>query len=142
MIETADWKGTSRGYVIFTVPSVKFDFAITEVGFRFTTGTHRGYLLLEKDHPLVPILAGGNSDAGLKVHGGITYAEWEPYGDKFCIGFDTAHFGDTPEVQNHNFVKKELRKLAQQCLKIKEERPGDIWQNPPQSQVQAVSSPN
>lgn len=141
MIEKADWKGTSKGFTIFTVPSIKYDFAITEVGFRFATGTHRGYLLLEKDHPLVAPLSDLTRCVELDVHGGITYAEWEPYGNKFCIGFDTAHFGDTPEVQNHSFVKKELRKLARQCLNIKE-RPGDLWQNPPQSLVHSVSSPN
>jgi|TARA_R110002167_G_scaffold364987_2_gene588443 hypothetical protein len=69
-----------------------------------TRGAWNGYISLKPNHPWF-----GKDTMDLykvEVHGGITYAEQE--GDRWVIGFDTAHGGDTPS-------KWPISAVAAQC---------------------------
>lgn len=54
----------------------------------------------------------------LTVHGGITFSSRLAETGKFAFGFDCCHIGDTPEVQNIEFILKECCKLVDQMIEI------------------------
>ena len=55
-------------------------------------------------------------DVEVRVHGGLTFAgTWDDEeGDLWWLGFDCAHYGDTPDVQDLAYVQKEAEDLAAQ----------------------------
>jgi len=53
----------------------------------------------------------------LSVHGGITFAQNDDEdSDKFVIGFDCAHFRDTIQKCNLEYVIKECKSLIDQII--------------------------
>lgn len=77
---------------------------------------YTGYTELPFDHPLRQLTAKGDSyetyNRFLTVHGGITYVN-----DR-VIGFDTNHFGDTPESWTVDATRGETINLAYQIAQI------------------------
>lgn len=58
----------------------------------------------------------------IEVHGGVTYAgDLSEKKGKFFWGFDCAHYGDTPETCDEEYVLQELACMARQVLQIGEE---------------------
>lgn len=54
-----------------------------------------------------------------EVHGGITFANFRENGETWFFGFDCAHAGDTREMCNEEYVKKECAELAKQLFNYK-----------------------
>lgn len=93
------------------------------------TGWGNGYVLLPKGHKWH---GKHYDDIPVEIHGGLTFSEpitedmvegenWEQYLTKedvgcWMIGFDCAHFGDTPQSCPREFVESETQKLKEQCL--------------------------
>jgi hypothetical protein len=49
------------------------------------------------------------------VHGGLTFAgRLETRPNLWFFGFDCGHIGDSPEIQNEAYVRKECERLADQ----------------------------
>jgi hypothetical protein len=69
-----------------------------------------GYVAVPETHPLF-----GNEDYdrfNVDCHGGLTFGRIRD--GKHWVGFDTAHAGDGPDVQNESYVTKEVESLAAQ----------------------------
>lgn len=105
-------------------------------------GSANGYVVVGKGHPLYGKTCDEIEEMGVHVHGGITYAdgfskiscEWlkhcnengdkmpilkNAFAEKDCpnawvIGFDTCHFGDTPETWPIDAVREETMYLQEQ----------------------------
>jgi hypothetical protein len=88
-------------------------------------GWGNGYVLIDKDHPLYGKY---DDEINVYVHGGITWSKevdnemiemWnldqEDLG-KWCIGFDTAHFGDTIEKWPEEAVIAETERLKNNLI--------------------------
>lgn len=81
------------------------------------TGWGNGYVKLPKGHPWY---GKDYDDIKVSVHGGLTYSRQE--GKYWVIGFDCAHFNDTPATCPKEYVEKEtesLRKKAVAAMKRK-----------------------
>lgn len=83
----------------------------------YPTGWGNGYVALPKGHPLY----GEGYDeihniCDINVHGGLTYSQME--GDKWVVGFDTCHGGDTLENWPKSAVKAETESLKEQLSYI------------------------
>lgn len=89
---------------------------------RIVTGWGNGYVVIPKGHP-----AHGKDydDINIQVHGGLTFSsladeimDWEEITKKdsgcWVIGFDCAHYQDTPENCPRSYVQSQNRKLVKQ----------------------------
>jgi len=54
----------------------------------------------------------------IDVHGGLTFARSGKDSDMWWLGFDCAHAGDHPSVQDEAYTEHETRSLADQIAKI------------------------
>lgn len=87
----------------------------------YIAGWGNGYVLLPKGHPAHGL---DYDDINVEVHGGLTYAEpanqtnFEGLTDEdregWIVGWDTAHYRDTPEIWTRANVEKENNKLEEQ----------------------------
>jgi hypothetical protein len=82
-----------------------------------------GYVAVPETHPLYK---SENYDAfDVDCHGGLTFSRVRD--GQHWVGFDTAHAGDGPGVQNEAYVTAEVESLAKQiasqCL-VPSEGPG------------------
>lgn len=77
-----------------------------------------GYVEVPEDHPFYGLY--GELEDVLDVHGGLTYGDTAHFADGYLIGFDCAHYGDSPEVQDEAYTLSECKKLVDQLIKIKE----------------------
>mgnify|MGYP007046951480 CR=1 FL=1 len=90
--------------------------------YRSSLGHLCGYVRLPTEHPLCGIDYGDvdwmRVDILLSVHGGITFSEEEDGKGRldagYWYGFDCAHHGDDPAVQDENYVRAECAQLAAQ----------------------------
>ena len=81
-------------------------------------GWGNGYILLPKNHIYHGVMYDDIEDD--IAHGGFTYSEKNKYcllfnnfpNNFWVLGFDTAHYGDTPDVWTKEAVKQETIKLA------------------------------
>lgn len=80
-----------------------------------------GYVLIPPGHPFYAM---PYEEIPVKVHGGLTFSEyandmdWEETQDedkKYVIGFDTAHYKDSPESWPKSRVLEETYALETQC---------------------------
>ena len=85
---------------------------------------HRcGYVGVPESHPAYNIHY--NNLEHIDVHGGLTFSGGdakypiETNGKMWWLGFDYAHYGDNPNIQNTKYVMSECENLAEQ-LKIME----------------------
>ncbi len=86
-------------------------------GFHFSTGWGRGYVGLPFWHPCYKV---HYDNIPVKIHGGLTFSEWDEDEDLWVIGFDTAHSGDNKDKNNYEYVLNETYYLLDQCLSVKE----------------------
>lgn len=77
-------------------------------------GIANGYVAIPPNHPKY------KTEDDFEVHGGITYREIENHenADFWVIGFDTAHYCDTLERCDMNYVIKECFSLLEQVNKM------------------------
>ena len=75
-----------------------------------------GYVCIPATHKLFKV---PYQDLDIDCHGGLTYSEKE--GKDWVIGFDCAHCGDTPILQNEDYVINECKKIVDQLEVIKEQ---------------------
>lgn len=60
---------------------------------------------------------GHTAEAMLDVHGGITFSgELPSLTEGWWLGFDTAHLGDSPTIQDKDYVIQETLRLAKQLV--------------------------
>lgn len=94
-------------------------------------GWGNGYVVLDKDHPFYGLHC---DDIDVDVHGSLTFGKyidqnfidsWEGLLqkdlDKYIIGFDTAHSGDTLENWSKENVEAETIDLFLQCYWVNPE---------------------
>jgi len=94
---------------------------------RMDVGWGNGYVVLPKSHAWYGM---NYNDIPVDVHRGLTFGRileekedleifnlGEEYLGWYIIGFDTAHYGDTPERWTKNAVQAEADRLLEQCLK-------------------------
>lgn len=76
-----------------------------------------GYVRLPEDHKFY-----GKDVNELEnlftVHGGVTFAGALDEADGFYVGFDCAHLGDTPEVQDEAYTLDECKRLVDQLIAL------------------------
>lgn len=77
----------------------------------FNRGWGNGYVVVPPGHPLHGVSY--QELRGIDVHGGLTYSEPDIH-NGWCLGFDTAHFGDTQEYWTIQRVEEEALKLLEQ----------------------------
>ena len=80
-------------------------------------GWGNGYVRLPKGHPCYGM---GYEQIDVDVNGGLTYAAEETYKKKkyWVVGFDTAHYGDTPEKWSQETVEAETIRLKEQLEEL------------------------
>jgi len=91
--------------------------------FEFEFGWGNGYVLIPKNNHLH-----GNDYINVDVHGGLTFSglvdakmveylelDKEDEG-KWCVGFDTSHYGDNLSEWSKEKVQEETEKLKNQLL--------------------------
>lgn len=83
-----------------------------------TTGWGNGYVAIPQGHPLFGV---DYSDIeSIDIHGGLTYsadklsAQPKETEGMWIIGFDCAHYGDTPETRPEEFVRAKVESLKKQ----------------------------
>lgn len=74
-----------------------------------------GYVRVPVDHKFY-CMDYGEIERSVSVHGGITFFGGLQGLDGFYIGFDCAHGGDHPSVQNEEYTLKECRRLVDQMI--------------------------
>lgn len=89
---------------------------------------YNGYVILPKEHELVDKFYGDfEEDYDLKVHGGITFSDYlskiidlEEIGleNRYTLGFDCNHVGDSPINCNRNYVENECLALIRQLINL------------------------
>ena len=77
------------------------------------SGQFNGYVTVNRDHPWFGKTA---RDIDCDIHGGVTYAKQD--GDDWTVGFNTSHFGDSPELWNYEAVCHETKKLYDQAVQV------------------------
>ena len=86
-----------------------------------------GYVVIPKDSALYNKHYCDELFDNIKVHGGLTYSEYEERGDEYLIGFDCAHCDDlAPYKQdlyqgtyrNIGYVEYECLRLARQLYEL------------------------
>lgn len=76
-----------------------------------------GYVVIPEDHPFYG-LDYEEVEEDIDVHGGLTFSgEFEDV-DGFLVGFDCAHAGDNPEVQDEEYTLSECKKLVDQLIEM------------------------
>ena len=76
-----------------------------------------GYVVIPEDHPYYGLDYEEVED-DIDVHGGLTFSgEFEDV-DGFLLGFDCAHAGDNPEVQDEEYTLSECMSLVDQIIEI------------------------
>lgn len=84
-------------------------------------GWGNGYVLLPKEHPWYGM---EYEEIPVDIHGGLTYTGyWEDAPEqadreKWWIGFDCAHHGDTRHNRNELWVYDETIRLLNQALSV------------------------
>lgn len=76
-----------------------------------------GYVRLPGDHKFYGKDVSELEDL-LTVHGGVTFAGALDDADGFYVGFDCAHAGDSPKVQNEAYTLDECRRLVDQLIEV------------------------
>lgn len=89
---------------------------------------YNGYVILPKEHELVDKFYGDfEEEYDLKVHGGITFSDYlskiidlEEIGleNRYTLGFDCNHIGDSPINCNRNYVENECQALIRQLINL------------------------
>ena len=74
-------------------------------------GWGNGYVSVPKDHPWY---GKDYNDIEVEIHGGLTFSE--SINDEYWIGFDCAHYGDSPESWPRFRVETETISLLNQAL--------------------------
>ena len=86
----------------------------------YPTGWGNGYVKIIPSHK---DYGKHYDDIDVSVHGGLTFSEVIPNGDKWpeghWVGFDTSHFGDNPKVWSKSTVLDETKDLFSQIYNIK-----------------------
>ena len=77
-----------------------------------------GYAVIPEDHPFYGADYDDVED-DIDVHGGLTFSGDIEDVDGFLLGFDCAHYGDSPEVQDEEYTLKECKKMVDQLIEIK-----------------------
>lgn len=73
--------------------------------------------MIPEDHPFYGAYYDDLED-DIVVHGGLTFSGDIEDVDGFLLGFDCAHYGDSPEVQDEEYTLNECKKLVDQLIKI------------------------
>ncbi len=82
-----------------------------------SVGWWNGYVSIPKEHPCYEKDYGDiHNMYDIDVHGGLTYSNKE--GNRWVIGFDTGHIGDTSEYWTEEKVKEEADRLKDQLKKL------------------------
>lgn len=76
-----------------------------------------GYVRIPENHKLYGVDYNDLEDI-LSVHGGVTFAGALDGMDGFYVGFDCAHLGDTPEVQDEAYTLDECKRLVDQLIEV------------------------
>lgn len=76
-----------------------------------------GYVRLPVDHKLYGKKY-GEIDGLVSVHGGVNFAGALDGMDGFYIGFDCAHAGDSPKVQDEAYTISECKRLVDQLIAL------------------------
>ena len=84
----------------------------------FKGGWGNGYVCISKEHPFYGVHC---DHIPVDVHGGLTYGGMEANGF-YCVGFDTAHIGDTLEEWPLLAVEGEALNLYDQMVRL-----GKTW---------------
>ena len=80
-------------------------------------GQFNGYVGVSESHPY---FGKGYDDVDIEIHGGLTYAR-EEYIDEtryWVFGWDTSHYGDTPEIWTRKSCLEENDKLVTQLHNV------------------------
>lgn len=76
-----------------------------------------GYVRLPEDHKFYGKKF-DEIDGLVSVHGGVTFAGELDSADGFYIGFDCAHAGDSPKVQDEAYTLGECKRLVDQLIEL------------------------
>lgn len=90
---------------------------------------YSGYVKIPENHNLygltcfrnMPYLGLENEtiDSYFDVHGGITFAgRISDLNNDWFLGFDCAHFGDNPMIQDEIYVERECKNLIDQIIAL------------------------
>lgn len=74
-----------------------------------------GYVRLPVDHKLYGKKY-DEIDGIVNVHGGVTFVGALEDANGFYVGFDCAHAGDSPKVQNEAYTISECKRLVDQLI--------------------------
>lgn len=75
-----------------------------------------GYVEIPKDSKFYNVDVFDDLDDEIEAYGGINFAENLDETGNFVLGFDCNHIGDSPEVQNIEFMLKECYNLVDQII--------------------------
>jgi len=78
-------------------------------------GWGNGYVGLPKWHPYFEL---NYEEIPIRIHGGLTYSDYNENKKLWVIGFDTNHFGDSIENCSMDYVKKETYHLLIKCCEL------------------------
>jgi hypothetical protein len=82
-------------------------------------GLYNGYVIVCQGHPYFGLPYDDERLHEIHVHGGLTFSqEHNGNPDFWVFGFDTAHFGDTPERWTFDAVLQETLRLRQQFADV------------------------
>lgn len=96
------------------------------------TGWGNGYIVItDRNHPLFGQSENGTYDEDgnydwssrldeLRVHGGITYSDYQEDRKGWVIGFDCAHWNDNPRQHNKEWLFKHTQQLLEQVNNYKD----------------------
>lgn len=76
-----------------------------------------GYVAIPEDHPYYGLDYEEVED-DIDVHGGLTFSGKLEDVDGFLLGFDCAHAGDNPGVQDEEYTLSECKSLVDQLIEI------------------------
>lgn len=76
-----------------------------------------GYVKVPRSHPFFGAQYQEIED-DIEVHGGLTFSGIAIFANGYLIGFDCAHYGDSPEVQNEEYTLNECKKIVDQLIEI------------------------
>lgn len=76
-----------------------------------------GYVRLPEDHKLYGKQY-DEIDGLVTVHGGVTFEEVLDGMGGFYVGFDCAHAGDSPKVQDEAYTLGECKRLVDQLIEL------------------------
>ena len=76
-----------------------------------------GYVRLPEDHKFYDAECSEIENA-VVVHGGVSLVGEIPGRSGFYVGFDCAHLGDMPEVQDEAYTLDECKRLVDQLIAL------------------------